>query len=154
MLKSQIVAKITGFNPNWQGNSMSDKSKTYLFIINDAPYGNERPYNALRLAMDLVKLPEVHVQVFLMGDGVNCALAGQKTPDGYYNVERMLKSIARQRPGCYLRKSCVEARGIGPERYHRRRTVQATCKLLWRVDGHGRPGVGVLKECCGKLDNA
>jgi uncharacterized protein involved in oxidation of intracellular sulfur len=75
---------------------MSDQTKTYLFIINDGPYGNERPYNALRLALDLVKRPEDQVQVFLVGDGVNCALAGQKTPDGYYNVERMLKSIARR----------------------------------------------------------
>ena len=75
---------------------MSDKSKAYLFIINDAPYGNERPYNALRLAMNLAKLPDAHVQVFLTGDGVNCAVAGQKTPNGYYNVERMLQSIARQ----------------------------------------------------------
>jgi uncharacterized protein involved in oxidation of intracellular sulfur len=75
---------------------MSDRSKTYLFIVNDAPYGSERPYNALRLALDLVKRPEVQVRVFLIGDGVNCALAGQKTPEGYYNIERMLKSIARR----------------------------------------------------------
>ena len=73
-----------------------DGKRTYLFIINDAPYGNERPYNALRLAMNLAKLPDAYVQVFLMGDGVNCAAAGQKTPNGYYNVERMLQSIARQ----------------------------------------------------------
>jgi uncharacterized protein involved in oxidation of intracellular sulfur len=71
-------------------------STNYLFIINDAPYGNERPYNALRLAMNLAKRPEMTVQVFLIGDGVNCALAGQKTPNGYYNIERMLGSIARQ----------------------------------------------------------
>jgi uncharacterized protein involved in oxidation of intracellular sulfur len=70
--------------------------RTYLFIINDAPYGNERPYNALRLAMNLAKLPDASVQLFLLGDGVNCALAGQKTPTGYYNIERMLQSIARQ----------------------------------------------------------
>ena len=76
---------------------MTEPEKTnYLFIINDAPYGNERPYNALRLALNLVKRAETHVRVFLMGDGVNCVLAGQKTPDGYYNVERMLKSLARR----------------------------------------------------------
>jgi uncharacterized protein involved in oxidation of intracellular sulfur len=75
---------------------MSEKTSTYLFVINDAPYGNERPYNALRLALDLAKRPEAQVRIFLVGDGVNCALAGQKTPDGYYNVERMLKSIARR----------------------------------------------------------
>jgi uncharacterized protein involved in oxidation of intracellular sulfur len=73
-----------------------DHRRTFLFVVNDSPYGNERPYNALRLAMNLAKLPDAQVQVFLMGDGVNCAVAGQKTPNGYYNVERMLQSIARQ----------------------------------------------------------
>ncbi len=55
-----------------------------------------RPNNALRLAMNLVKGPDARVQVFLMGDGVNCAVAGQKTPNGCCNAERMLQSIARQ----------------------------------------------------------
>jgi uncharacterized protein involved in oxidation of intracellular sulfur len=75
---------------------MAANPKNYLLIVNDAPYGNERPYNALRLALNLVKRPEVSVRVFLMGDGVNCAVRGQKTPDGYYNIERMLQSIARR----------------------------------------------------------
>jgi uncharacterized protein involved in oxidation of intracellular sulfur len=66
-----------------------------LFIINDAPYGSECPYNALRLAMNLAKREGEHLRVFLMGDGVQCAVARQTTPDGYYNIERMLKSIAR-----------------------------------------------------------
>ena len=70
--------------------------KKYLFIINDAPYGNERPYNALRLALNLVKRPEASVRVFLVGDGVLCAREGQKTPEGYYNVERMIKSLAHR----------------------------------------------------------
>ena len=76
---------------------MAEPEKTnYLFIINDSPYGNERPYNALRLALNLVKRPDASVRVFLIGDGVNCAIAGQKTPEGYYNVERMLKSLAHR----------------------------------------------------------
>jgi uncharacterized protein involved in oxidation of intracellular sulfur len=75
---------------------MTDNVKTYLFIINDAPYGNERPYNALRLALNLVKKPEAQVRVFLMGDGVMCARKGQKTPNGYYNIERMIKSLAQR----------------------------------------------------------
>ena len=66
-----------------------------LFIINDGPYGNERPYNALRLAMNLAKREGLRLRVFLMGDGVQCAIKGQNTPDGYYNIERMLKSILR-----------------------------------------------------------
>ncbi len=72
------------------------KSTNYLFIINDGPYGNERPYNALRLAMNLVKREGANVRVFLMGDGVQCAVKGQDTPQGYYNVERMLGSIVRR----------------------------------------------------------
>jgi uncharacterized protein involved in oxidation of intracellular sulfur len=68
----------------------------YLFVINDSPYGSERPYNALRLALNLVKREMAQVRVFLMGDGVNCAVRGQKTPEGYYNVERMLKSLAKR----------------------------------------------------------
>ncbi len=72
------------------------KKTNYLFVINDSPYGNERPYNALRLAMNLAKRAENEVRIFLMGDGVNCAIARQKTPEGYYNVERMLKSVMRR----------------------------------------------------------
>ena len=66
-----------------------------LFIINDGPYGSERPYNALRLAMNLANKEGMRLRVFLMGDGVQCAVAKQNTLEGYYNVERMLKSIAR-----------------------------------------------------------
>ncbi len=71
-------------------------SKKHLFIINDAPYGNERPYNALRLAYNLLKRDGAEVSVFLVGDGVLCARKGQKTPDGYYNVERMIKAIIKR----------------------------------------------------------
>lgn len=73
-----------------------ETSKKYLLVINDAPYGNERPYNALRLALNLVKREGVQVKAFLMADGVFCARRGQKTPEGYYNVERMIKSVAKR----------------------------------------------------------
>ncbi|HWS23577.1 MAG TPA: hypothetical protein VN226_04005 [Anaerolineales bacterium] len=36
----------------------------FLLIVNDGPYGNERPYNALRLAMNLVKREEAKVRIF------------------------------------------------------------------------------------------
>jgi uncharacterized protein involved in oxidation of intracellular sulfur len=63
---------------------MTDKnSRNFLFIINDGPYGNERAYNALRLALNLVKRPGVVARVFLTGDGVQCARRGQQTPQGY-----------------------------------------------------------------------
>ena len=74
---------------------MSTRQNT-LVIINDGPYGNERAYNALRLALNLVKRSDAAVRVFLTGDGVACAVKSQKTPDGFYNVGRMLKSIGRR----------------------------------------------------------
>ena len=70
--------------------------KKFLFVINDAPYGDERPYNALRHAMNLVKRDEAQVKVFLVADAVYCARKAQKTPDGYYNIERMVKSLAKR----------------------------------------------------------
>ena len=65
-----------------------------LFILNDPPYGTERCYNALRLAHALLRNdPQTEVTVFLMADAVVAAHKGQKTPDGYYNMERMLKRV-------------------------------------------------------------
>jgi uncharacterized protein involved in oxidation of intracellular sulfur len=75
---------------------MAESSKKYLIVINDGPYGNERPYNALRLALNLLKHTGTSVRVFLVGDGVQCAVAGQETHEGYYNIERMTSSIARR----------------------------------------------------------
>jgi uncharacterized protein involved in oxidation of intracellular sulfur len=67
---------------------------SYLFIINDGPYGNERAYNALRLAMSLQKSSEeVDLTLSMIGDGVANAINGQNTPNGFYNIGRMFKSI-------------------------------------------------------------
>lgn len=71
-------------------------SESILIIVNDAPYGNEKPYNALRLAMNLMKREDVQIKVFLVADGVSCARHGQKTPDGYYNIERMVRAVSQR----------------------------------------------------------
>lgn len=65
-----------------------------LLILNGPPYGDEKAYNALRSAHALAKAePGAEIVVFLMADAVGCAKAGQKMPDGYYNLERMLKRV-------------------------------------------------------------
>lgn len=83
-----------------------------LFILNDPAYGTERSYNALRLAHALVKREGEDVRVFLIGDGVSCAKHGQKTPNGYYNLESMLKGIALRGGEIAVCGSCIDARGI------------------------------------------
>jgi len=83
-----------------------------LILLNDPPYGTERSYNGLRLALALAKAdPEARVHVFLMADAVSCARAGQQTPNGYYNLERMLRAVLRH--GDVLAcGSCMDARGL------------------------------------------
>ena len=84
-----------------------------VFILNDPPYGTERVYNALRLAQALLKKePQMEITVFLMADSVVAAKAGQKTPDGYYNVERMLKRVLASNGKVLLCGTCMDARGV------------------------------------------
>ena len=84
-----------------------------LIILNDPPYGTERCYNALRLALSLLKNGATSkITVFLMADSVVAARTGQKTPDGYYNVERMLKRITATQGDVLLCGTCMDTRGL------------------------------------------
>lgn len=87
-----------------------------LIVLNDPPYGSERSYNGLRLASALAKREGVEVRVFLLADAVGCAVAGQATPEGYYNLERMLKALVRRGGEVACCGSCLDARGISEER--------------------------------------
>lgn len=73
-----------------------ENSQKVLFILNDPPYGTERSYNGLRLANALGENGTVEVRLFLIGDSVACGKRGQQTPNGFYNLERMLKVASRQ----------------------------------------------------------
>lgn len=84
-----------------------------LILINDAPYGTEKAYNALRLANQLGKEHEkVEVRIFLMADAVSCAVANQNTPNGYYNIERMFKYSINKGAKLKICGSCADARGL------------------------------------------
>jgi len=84
-----------------------------LIVINDAPYGTEKAYNALRMAMTLQKEhTKVSVHIFLLADAVGCAIPNQKTPAGYYNIERMLRSVLKKGGEVKACGGCSEGRGI------------------------------------------
>ena len=87
---------------------------TTLFILNDAPYGSERPYNALRLAGALAARDGQQVRLFLMADAVACAKRGQKVPEGYYNLQLMLGKVLRKGEVA-LCGTCMDARGLGDD---------------------------------------
>ena len=84
-----------------------------LFILNEQPYGGERSYNALRMALALLKAQTGELRMFLMGDAVACAKQGQKVPQGYYNIADMVGMVARRGGKIATCGTCMEARGIG-----------------------------------------
>jgi uncharacterized protein involved in oxidation of intracellular sulfur len=83
-----------------------------LFILNDPPYGTERSYNALRLAGALSKRDGEEVKVFLIGDAASCAKANHKVPQGFYNLEVMLRGVVRHGGEVGVCGTCMDARGI------------------------------------------
>jgi uncharacterized protein involved in oxidation of intracellular sulfur len=83
----------------------------YLLILNDAPYGNERSYNELRLALSLAKTADSEIRLFLMADAAACGKSGQTTPQGYHNLEGMLKSLVNRAVPIGVCGSCMDARG-------------------------------------------
>lgn len=109
-----------------------------VFILNDAPYGSERCYNALRLANALLKNdPENTVTVFLMADAVFAAKKGQQTPEGYYNVERMLRRLLAAKGELLLCGTCMDARGLADTELvagARRSTMDELATATWAAD--------------------
>ena len=90
--------------------------ETLTMILNSAPYGNEKIWNALRLAKTLVSAAvNMKVNVFLLGDAVAAARKGQKTPEGYYNLEKMLADLVQHGVEIATCTTCLNARGLRAE---------------------------------------
>lgn len=87
----------------------------FLFVMHDPPYGTERTYNGVRWAREMLGAGDNEVKVFLFGDAVVAVMDGQKTPDGYYNLGNMVKSIARRGAEVGTCGTCLDARGITEE---------------------------------------
>lgn len=83
----------------------------HLFVLNEAPYGSERAYNALRLAAAIAGKAGEQVRLFLLADAVTCARAGQQVPEGFYNIELMLGKVLRHGEVA-LCGTCMNARGL------------------------------------------
>ncbi len=84
-------------------------------IVNDPPYGSEKPWNAMRLASTAAAEDVgMSVRVFLMGDSVSAAKRGQKTPEGFYNLEKMLQALTHRGVEVKVCGTCISARGLDP----------------------------------------
>ena len=106
-----------------------------LVICQGPAYGDERSYNGLRLAGALAKRDGTEVKVFLIGDAAGCAIAGQKVPDGYYHLDRMITSAARHGTEIGCCGTCLDARGITDEQLipdaHRSTLEELADWVLW-----------------------
>jgi uncharacterized protein involved in oxidation of intracellular sulfur len=106
-----------------------------LLILQGPAYGDERSYNGLRLAGSLAKRDGVEVKVFLLGDAVGCAVAGQQVPDGYYHLDRMIAAAAHRSAEIGCCGTCMDARGITDDvlvAHARRSTLdELTDWVLW-----------------------
>ncbi len=84
-----------------------------LIIVNDAPYGSERLFNALRLAIQLneQESPPAKVNMFLLSDAVTAALPKQNPAEGY-NIQQMLEIVIAQGSKVKFCGTCMHARGL------------------------------------------
>ncbi|WP_026124570.1 DsrE/DsrF/TusD sulfur relay family protein [Nocardiopsis baichengensis] len=107
----------------------------FLYVLHDPPYGTERVYNALRWANEIVKDKDHEAKVFLFGDSVIAAVAGQKTPDGFYNTARQCESFTRKGGEIGCCGTCMDARGMDDEGLvsgaHRSSMKELTEWTLW-----------------------
>ncbi|MCE3278092.1 MAG: DsrE family protein [Bacteroidetes bacterium] len=84
-----------------------------LFIINEAPSGNEKIYNALRTARQLQKdFQDCEIRMYLLADGVFCTLPNKGMPAGVYNISQMMTDFITAGGKVKMCTSCGESRGL------------------------------------------
>lgn len=84
-----------------------------LIALNDPPYPAQRRQNSLRLALAIGKSEcETSLTIFLTADAIIAGKSGQTTPDGYYNVKRMLKGMLGLKAQIPLCGACMDAREL------------------------------------------
>lgn len=108
---------------------------TVTIVLQDAPYGSERVWNALRLTEALLTTGS-KVRIFLYADSVVAAKKGQKTPKGFYNVGEMLEKLIKK--GVEVRSclTCTNARGLTQEDFVEGAVVGKTIDLArWVSEG-------------------
>ncbi len=73
----------------------------------------------------------------MLGDAVHCAKKWQKTPEGYYNIERMLHRMTSGKGEVLLCGTCMDARGVAPDEIvegSRRSTMDELASATLKAD--------------------
>ena len=97
---------------------------------NDPPYGTERSYKACAWQTHSRKQG-------MVGDAATSAGSGQTTPNGYLNIERMLKILTSKGGKIGVCGSCMDVRGLSANSLvpgsHRSSIEELTC-WTWDAD--------------------
>lgn len=119
---------------------MGEKGTTgtmVTIVLQDAPYGNEKIWNALRLSQALLAIG-TKVRIFLYADSVTAAKKGQNPPKGYYNIGDMIKELIAK--GAQVRSclTCTSARGLTQDDFIEGAVVGKTLDLARWVSEEGK----------------
>ncbi len=108
---------------------------TVTIVLQEAPYGNEKAWNALRLSEELLSAGS-KVRIFLYADSVVAAKRGQSPTKGFYNIAEMLKGLIDK--GVEVRSciTCTKARGLTEDDFIEGAVVGKTLDLArWVEEG-------------------
>jgi uncharacterized protein involved in oxidation of intracellular sulfur len=84
-----------------------------LIIINEKPEPSEKAYNAIRIAAQLQKDSAANkIFIYLIADGVFCAIANQKGEKEILNVEQMLTDVIQTGGVVKMCTSCGKSRNL------------------------------------------
>ena len=91
-----------------------DTAQKILVIVHAPPYGSERCFSALRLALALAshEHSRAEIKVFLMSDAVVAALPNQKDASGK-TLQGMVEELLAAGVQIRLCQTCAWARGMG-----------------------------------------
>lgn len=110
---------------------------TVTIVLQDAPYGNEKVWNALRLAQALLT-EGAKVRIFLYADSITAAKTNQSPPKGYYNVGDMLKALMEKGAEVRSCQTCTKARGLTQDDFIEGAVVGKTIELARWVNEEGK----------------
>lgn len=110
---------------------------TVTIVLQDAPYGNEKVWNALRLSQALLS-EGAKVRIFLYGDSVAAAKKGQNPPKGYYNIGDMMKGLVEKGTEVRACLTCANARGLAQDDFIEGAVIGKTLDLARWVNEGGQ----------------
>ena len=89
--------------------------QTITIIINELPYKNDKAWNALRLAGELLN-QDVKVKAFLLEDGMDVGKENQGAKGKEYNLEDLTKKLLAKNISFIACSTCLKVCGISKEK--------------------------------------